>query len=109
LAPLEKLYPTMYFALWINVISGAALLAAAITEKLSQPIFYFKLGFIAIGVVVLIRMRTRVFGDTSAMATNTVTASGRTLAWISLVAWVCAIITGRLTEYPDLVSGLFGA
>jgi hypothetical protein len=108
LAPLEKFYPTMYVALWVNIVSGAALLAAALIEKMTQPIFYFKLAFIAIGVTVLMRMRTRVFGDTAAMAAGTVSTEGRTLAWISLVAWLCAIITGRLSEYPDLVNGLFG-
>jgi len=108
LAPLEKFYPVMYAAFWVSAISGALLLAAALVEKLTQPIFYIKLVSIAIGVFVLMRMRTRVFGDTAAMAAGTVSPEGRKLAWIALVAWLCAIITGRLSEYPDLVNGLFG-
>lgn len=105
-APLEKLYPLMYTALWINIVSGLALLATAITQKLAQPIFYIKLALIAAGVVALLRMRKRVFGDAAAMAAEAITPEARTLAWVALAAWFFAIITGRLVEYPDLAASI---
>lgn len=105
-APLEKFYPIMYGALWINILSGLALLATAITDKLSQPIFYVKIGVIAAGVVVLMRMRTRVFRNEASMAAGTMTPEARTLAWMALVIWTLAIVTGRLVEYPDLSASI---
>ena len=105
-APLEKFYPLMYIALWINIVSGLALLVPAITEKLAQPIFYIKLAFIAAGVTVLLRMRRRVFGDAAAMAAGTLSAEARTLARVALAAWFFAIVTGRLVEYPDLAASI---
>jgi len=99
--PFEKFYPVMYTALWVNIISGLLLLAAAATEKLTLPIFYIKLALITAAVVVLIRMRKEVYGhlDTNGEATP----QARKLAWSALGLWAGAIVTGRLSEYADLV------
>lgn len=103
LAPMEKLFPIMYAAFWINAVSGAALLTATATDDLINPMFYLKLGFIALAVVNLLLLRRHVF-RTPAPAP----AKGKILAVSSLALWSGAIIAGRLSEYPDLVRHSFG-
>jgi len=104
--PFEKFYPAMYIALWVNIVSGLLLLAAALTEKLSLPIFWIKLAFIAAAVTILIRMRKEVFGHLD--ANGEATRQGRALAWAALGLWAGAIVSGRLSEYADLVKMWFG-
>ena len=102
--PLERLYPIIWSAFTINAITGTILLIADATTKLTNPDFYVKMVFIAFGLVVLVRMRKRVFGDPQ-LDVAPVNGSAKGLAWLSLAAWVGAITAGRLLAYLGPVSG----
>jgi hypothetical protein len=108
LASLRKLYPTMYLGMWINIVSGLSLLWASLSGMLSNPAFYFKIGFIIVAITFMQRMKKRVFSDAALAANPEPTAEARGLAWLSLACWLGAIIAGRLTAYPGLVSNVFG-
>jgi hypothetical protein len=85
--------PVMWIGLWINVLSGIAVLLAYPTKALTNPVFYLKLGLIAAALVVLRIILRR---------TNAGQAEGRTtrmLAAVSLVVWAAAITAGRLLAY----------
>ena len=102
--PLERLYPIIWTAFGINAVTGTILLIADATTKLTNPDFYVKMVFIALGVVVLARMRKTIFADPQ-LDKAPVTGSAKGLAWLSLVAWVGAITAGRLLAYLGPVSG----
>ena len=88
-----RFVPVMWVGLWINVLSGVAVLLAYPTKALTNPVFYLKLGFIAAALVVL----RALLGRTSAAQ-----ITGRTtklLAAASLAGWVAAITAGRLLAY----------
>ena len=107
LAPMVKFYRVMWIAFWINALSGAALLAADATTKLMNPVFYFKLGFIALAVINMILIRRRVFGNPS-LDLSPAGGPAKLLAAMSLVFWTGAITAGRLMAYFGPVSGAPG-
>ena len=88
-----RFLPVMWAGLWVNVVSGLALLLAYPTKALTNPVFYLKLGLIAAALVILrvILRRTR----------DGVAESGATklLAAASLMLWAGAITAGRLLAY----------
>ncbi len=83
----------MWFGLWVNVITGFALVLAFPTKTLTNPVFYLKLGLIAAALLILreILRRTRA-GDSESRGT-------KLLAIGSLAAWAGAITAGRLLAY----------
>jgi hypothetical protein len=106
LAPLKKAFPILYIAFWCNAISGLALFAAETSKMVSFPVFWIKLAFIALGVLVMRALRNLVFDDAvlAGVEAGAVPAIGRKLAVASLICWGVALIAGRLTSYPELLS-----
>jgi hypothetical protein len=105
-APLEKFFPVIWTGFWIDAVSGTILLAADATAKFTNPVFYVKMLFIAIGVVDIVLIRRVVFRGPTADAA--VPALGKFLAAASLVLWFGATTAGRLMPYLGAVSGLPG-
>ncbi len=98
LAPLDKMFSIMWAGLIIATLSGIALLITDPVTKLSQPVFYIKLLFVALGVINMQMIRNRVF-RTPAAVNDLVPPSGRRLAVISLLVWIGATTAGRLIAY----------
>jgi len=107
LAPFERFYRIMWLAFWVNTLSGTALLVADATTKLTNRVFYIKMGCILFAVIVMVLMRRRVFAD-EAIDRRALAASARALAVASLVLWAGAITAGRLMAYFGPVSGAPG-
>jgi hypothetical protein len=103
--PLERLFTWIWWGFWLNAVTGTILLLADATTKLRNPDFYIKMVFIFIGVIVLRRMRTTVFASPLLMQ-GTLPGGAKGLAWVSLVCWLAAIITGRLLAYVGPVAGI---
>lgn len=94
LAPLQKFFPLVWIAFWLNAITGTILLAADATTKLTNPDFGVKMLFIVFAVINQRMIQKRLFGETPAPPT-----SGKALAWMSIVCWLGAITAGRLLAY----------
>jgi hypothetical protein len=94
LSAMSKFYPVMWFGFLINAISGFLLLMGYPTKALTNPVFYLKLAFIAVGVVLMSRVRRKVFPKEESLPGN---AKG--MAALSLLAWAGAITAGRLLAY----------
>lgn len=90
-----RFLPVMWFGLWLNVLSGIALLLAYPTKALTNPVFYLKLTLIAVALVILRSMLRRTATPAPAPAPGVV----KVLAVASLVSWVGAITAGRLLAY----------
>ena len=98
IAPLGRLFPAMWLGFAVTAASGLALLVADPVTRLSQVIFYVKLLFVALAVVNMQMLWTRVFRDAAANP-NAVPPSARTLAMTSLFFWIAATTSGRLIAY----------
>jgi uncharacterized membrane protein len=94
-APLFRL---MWPGLAINGLTGLLLFMADAVNKAQQPVFWVKLVCIGGAVAVLIQIRAVVAAAPPDVPTP-LTARGRTLALVSLVFWVGAIVAGRLMAY----------
>jgi hypothetical protein len=97
LPPMRRLYPVMWAGFWINAASGAALIVADASTKLTNPVFYVKMLCVAAGVVLLFAKRRHLEAPQ---------ARARVLAVASMVAWIGATTAGRLMGYLGPKSGL---
>lgn len=98
-----RLLPVMWVGLWMNVLSGIALLIAYPTKALTNPLFYLKLGLIAVALAILRAMVRRVrhggpiAGATSILAAGSLLTWGATIAAGRFLAYTCARLTVDLT------------
>lgn len=90
-AEFSRFMPFMWFGLWLNVITGIALLIAYPTKALTNPMFYLKLALIAAALLMVKPIRRGVAAHG--------TAPMRRLAVASIVCWAAAITAGRLLAY----------
>ena len=98
LAAFEGLFKYMWAGFWINLITGVLLLGADATTKATQTVFFVKMGFVIVGVVLVAVMRRTVY-PAGAPVNDIVPAAGRRLAWSSIGVWCAAIVAGRLMAY----------
>lgn len=97
LADLDGLFTPMWAGFAVNAATGLLLLAADATTKSVQTVFYVKLAFIVLAIVVMTRVKATVFGGGRDRVAVTPTA--RALAIASLVLWTGAITAGRFMAY----------
>jgi hypothetical protein len=98
LAPIGRFFPVLWFALVMNAISGVLLLIAYPTKALTNPVFYVKLLLIALAVLVLRRMKIRIFDDPR-LERMPIERNDKRLALFSIAFWLAAIAAGRLLAY----------
>jgi hypothetical protein len=92
-AAFTRLLPVMWFGLWLNVVTGVALLIAYPTKALTNPVFYLKLTLIAVALLILRATLRHVRGATP------ISGRVKALAAGSLVVWAATITAGRLLAY----------
>jgi uncharacterized membrane protein len=89
----SRFVPLMWIGLWMNLLSGIALLIGYPTKALTNPVFYLKLGLIAAGLAILRAILRRTGSGQAAMGITKV------LAAALLMAWIATITAGRLLAY----------
>ena len=99
-ASLLSLMPAILAGLTVNGLTGLLLFAADATTKAAQPVFYLKLGCIALALLATVRLMrlvrlVRQSPDDGAL----VLAGARRWAGASLGLWAAAITAGRLMAY----------
>ncbi len=98
IASLNRFFPVMWVGFGFTVFSGVALLMADATSRMTQPIFYIKLFFVALAVANLRMLKTRVF-DSPLTRDGGLPPNAVTLAMTLLVLWLAATTAGRLIAY----------
>jgi hypothetical protein len=104
LVALPRLYSIVWVGFAINLVSGLMLFVAEAHSMVAMVAFWGKLSFVALGMLVALLLKRRYFADLASVQAGVVTRVGRNLAITSLVCWYLALIFGRLTAYPDMVS-----
>lgn len=99
--PIPSLTPLFRFIWWafaLNAATGLVLFASEATDKSRQPVFYVKLGLIALALwnTALVGTTVRQSADVPPAADET---RRRRLAAASLCLWTGAIVAGRLMAY----------
>jgi hypothetical protein len=94
---MERFFPILWLAFWINAATGVLLLLAYPTKALTNPVFYIKLAIIGCAVALVRRLRRIVV--TSDDFGGGVARKIALLAITSVVLWAAAITFGRLLPY----------
>jgi hypothetical protein len=100
LAPFEKYFPILWLGFWMNAVTGTILVMQDASNKLTNVDFYVKMVFIALALVNLRMIRSRVFRDPQ-LDHVPFSTGAKTLAGLSLFFWLGAITAGRLLAYVD--------
>lgn len=98
LLEMKRFVPLLWFAFWVSAVTGIVLIIAYPTKALTNPIFYTKLAFIALALVVLRLLVKHVFRD-PLFDLGVVPVKGKILAAVSLACWVGVMIAGRFLPY----------
>lgn len=96
LTEMLKFEPVVRFGFVVNLVSGLLLLLAYPTKALTNPVFYLKLGAIALALVVVRALGQRVVasgGNADGWTPD------RLLAGATLFLWVVSVTAGRLLAY----------
>lgn len=94
---LRMLYRLIWPAFVVNLASGVALFVTQAADRVLQPLFYIKLGSIAVALW-LGHEAKRSIVDRPPSSTN-LSAAVRQKAVVVLGLWTAAIVSGRLMAY----------
>lgn len=95
----------IWLALAVNVVSGTLLLMANATELLVLPVFYIKILFVILSVIVLLKLQRGVATEVNYADADLSQKRLRILSVMCLATWMIALVAGRLTAYPMLLFG----
>ena len=103
---MERLLPFMWGGFWLNTITGITLFCPDATVKAISPVFYTKMVFVALAMLLTVSIKKNVFRDPLVDKRPT-PMNSKALALASLICWLGAITAGRLLAYvgPSTVSG----
>jgi hypothetical protein len=98
LGAMGRFMPLLWLAFAVNAVTGILLLIAYPTKALTNPVFYVKVGLIALAVGLLHRIGTTVLrtGDVERQPSI---GNAKALALTSIGAWIALIAAGRLLAY----------
>ena len=88
--------PLAAVGLALQIPTGTLLLAVEARALGVNPAFYLKLAFIAVGLINVVLFHAR-FG--TALQTGTLPPEARIYGLVSLVAWIVALLAGRMIAY----------
>ncbi|PYS39437.1 MAG: hypothetical protein DMG14_13985 [Acidobacteria bacterium] len=106
LTGMQRLLPYMWAGFWLNTATGIVLFILDATTKAINPVFYTKMGFIAMAVVLCV-IQGRGFRD-PLVDKRPVDVNGKIIAFASIMCWMAAITAGRLLAYlgPGVISNI---
>jgi hypothetical protein len=94
---LRQLYRFIWIGFIINLATGLVLFVTQAADRIVDPVFYVKLGSIAVALWfgALVKRRALDPGGAPPVATRRI----RSLSAVSLGLWIVAIVAGRLMAY----------
>jgi|HubBroStandDraft_5_1064220.scaffolds.fasta_scaffold195776_2 hypothetical protein len=98
---LRRFMTIVWLGFIANAISGALLFSIYPDKYVHSTLFRFKLSFIAAGLIigVLLNRSLLSVGDEYALPDSNAPRKAKTLAALSLICWLAAIVTGRWLAY----------
>jgi hypothetical protein len=98
LKAMAGILPLLWVAFGLNAVTGTLMLIAYPTKALTNPLFYAKLGLVALGVGLVYRIGATVLRAPEA-GQGPASRNSRTLALASLATWLALIFAGRFLAY----------
>jgi len=94
----NKTFRLMWGGFALNALTGSFLFIADATKHATNPAFYVKLTFVAGGLVILSRIRKKIF-LASGTDERSIERLGKILGAVSLGCWLIVITAARLMAY----------
>jgi hypothetical protein len=100
-AALHSLVPLAVTGFALNLVTGVMFIVAAPEQYLHNPVFYLKIGFIAMaGLNVLVFYGAGIFRGVKALGPgDSASVPARVLAGVSLFLWLGVLVCGRLMAF----------
>lgn len=105
LDPMKKFFPVIWFGFGVNAASGLVLTMIDVTKWLHDPLFYIKLGCIAMAMITGRLIWIHVFRNPPGEGVP-LPVSAKVMATASIILWIAAITAGRLTAYLTTTTGV---
>ena len=100
LKPMARFVPLLWLAFALNAGTGILLLIAYPTKALTNPLFYIKLGLVAVALTLTLVYRiTADILRAPEVDDKALAAKARLLAGASLATWIALIAAGRYLAY----------
>ena len=100
--PFSSLYRLLKVA-WVgfivNFISGGSLFAASATAYIVDATFLIKMAMVILGAILVAVMQSMIKTAIAAGPVQEAPANLKMVAWLTIIAWTIAMITGRLIAY----------
>jgi hypothetical protein len=96
---LQRFLGIGWIGLGINTISGSCLFAAQATQYIVDPVYMTKMGLVLLGAITAAMTQTWLNRDSAKWEAASPPGNVRLIAVLSIIFWVTAIVTGRLTAY----------
>ena len=94
---LQPLYRFIWIGFTVNLLSGLVLFVTEAADRVVDPIFYAKMGSIALALAFGVWIKRTAIDPPG--GPHVTTARARALATASLGLWAIAIVAGRLMAY----------
>jgi hypothetical protein len=99
-ASLSRLFPVVWVAVVLQLISGFTLWITKPTQYVADLAFMLKMLLVLAGIVLTLRIGSIIRQEAPAWDTaGTVSPRGRTVVTATLLVWCGALVLGRLTAY----------
>jgi hypothetical protein len=96
---LQRFLGIGWIGLGINTISGSCLFAAQATQYIVDPVYMTKMALVLLGAITAAMIQTWLNRDSPKWEAGSPPGNVRLVAVLSIIFWVTAIVTGRLTAY----------
>ena len=96
---LHRLQGVAWLGFGINFLSGACLFTTQATQYVVHTMFMVKMGLVVLGAITAAILQNSVGRYSTAWGPGAAPGNVRFVAWLSLIFWTTAIVTGRLTAY----------
>jgi hypothetical protein len=100
LQSITRLFSVAWIGFAINFLSGAALFTTQATTYVTNFQFLLKIVLVLLGAITAAQLQVRIAKSGEEWSTEAaIPASVRTIAVLSIIFWIGAIVTGRLIAY----------
>lgn len=83
----------------LNFLSGAALFTTRASSYVTQPVFVAKILLVFAGAVTVAMLQPTIARESASWGPRATSGRVRVIAYVSIVCWIGAIVTGRLIAY----------
>ena len=96
---LQRFLGVAWLGFGINFLSGASLFTTQAPDYVVHVIFMVKMSLVVLGAITAAVLQNIVARESATWGPGAAPTNVKIIAWLSIIFWVTAIVTGRLTAY----------